>query len=194
MTVPTLTYRRIVAALLVAAALGAASGGFTVAAFQDTGDADLNASVVDHFQVEATGFSVTPTEVNTSQDSPDVTVTLEVPAPEDVDETAFAAHLDGPATGSIQAVDSSTSCDSTDCTVVFERSDIESLANSPGTYTLVVTGAYDDGGTLRGDGSVEFCDSNCDGTANTGALTVPHWTRPRSWAVVESTPEVTIHG
>jgi hypothetical protein len=196
MTVPTLNCRCIVAAVLVAAALGAASGGFTTAMFHDTGDADLNASVVDHFQVEATAVSTSPSEINTSRNSPDVTVTFEVPAPEDVDDTEFAARLDGPDTGSIQAVDANSSCDSSGCTVVFERSDVEALANSTGTYTLVVTGAYDDGGTLRGDDTVEFCDTNCDGTVNAAALTVPHWTGTRPLAVGASTlfTEVTIHG
>jgi hypothetical protein len=220
--VPTRNWRRIAAALLLSAALGAASGGFTVATLQDSDDADVNASVVDQIQVEATAVSVTPAAIDTSQDSRNrtvspqvlgpkpvngtvsntsqdslyVTVTLEVPAPEDVDETTFEASLDEPDSGSIQAVDANTSCDSSDCTVVFERSAVESLSTATGTYTLVVTGEYDDGGPFRGEGAIEFCDTNCDDTANATVLTAPHGERASSLAgrLGTITTEVTNHG
>ena len=219
---PTRNWRRIAAALLLSAALGAASGGYTLAALQDSDDADVNASVVDEFQVTATTVSITPAEIDTSQDSqnrtvspqahspetvtgpastisqdsPDVTVTLEVPAPEDVDERTFEARLDGPDTGSVQAVDPSSSCDSSNCTAVFERSEVESLANTTDTYTLVGTGEYDDGGQFRGEATIEFCDTNCDDTANATVLTAPHGERASSLTgrLGTITTEVTNHG
>lgn len=161
--------RSLLAVVVFVAVCGALAGGSAWAAFQDSSPAEANASA-GTFTVTATVESISPSELNRSQSGEGpVVVELSLPAPGDVDNSTLTAsfqNVNGTTTPS------NVTCDGEWCTVEFNESALEGLAPDNATYTLTVTGNYDDGGSFAStdeNRSLEVCDTGCDGTA--GSMT-----------------------